>query len=296
MTRRARCETPARGKRGRGADLFGLGRRKPTVAVLRLNGAIGSVGPLRRGMNVQRLATAIQRAFSVKGLKAVALSVNSPGGSPVQSALIYRRIRDLANEKNVPVLVFVEDVAASGGYWLACAGDEIFADANSIVGSIGVVSGGFGFVEAIGKLGIERRVYTAGERKGMLDPFRPENEDDIAHLKTIQKDMHDSFIDLVKRRRGKKLKGDRLFTGEFWTGRKALELGLVDALGDLRTICRDRFGEKVRLVVIGERRSWFKRRFGLAGERAPHESWGIGLGAGLLAAVEERALWSRFGL
>ena len=286
----------ARRKRGAGAELFGLGRRKPTVAVLRLNGAIGNIGPLRRGMNIQRLAPAIQRAFSVKGLKAVALSVNSPGGSAVQSALIYRRIRDLANEKNVPVLVFVEDVAASGGYWLACAGDEIFADANSIIGSIGVVTGGFGFVEAIGKLGIERRVYTAGARKAMLDPFRPENEDDVAHLKTIQKDMHDSFIDLVQRRRGKKLKGDSLFTGEFWTGRKALELGLVDALGDMRSVCRDRFGEKVRLVVIGERRSWFKRRFGLAGERAPQESWGIALGAGLLAAVEERALWSRFGL
>lgn len=286
----------ARRKRGSGAELFGLGRRKPTVAVLRLNGAIGNIGPLRRGMNIQRLAPAIQRAFSVKGLKAVALSVNSPGGSAVQSALIYRRIRDLANEKNVPVLVFVEDVAASGGYWLACAGDEIFADANSIIGSIGVVTGGFGFVEAIGKLGIERRVYTAGARKAMLDPFRPENEDDVAHLKTIQKDMHDSFIDLVQRRRGKKLKGDSLFTGEFWTGRKALELGLVDALGDMRSVCRDRFGEKVRLVAIGERRSWFKRRFGLAGERAPQESWGIALGAGLLAAVEERALWSRFGL
>ena len=286
----------ARRKRGSGAELFGLGRRKPTVAVLRLNGAIGNIGPLRRGMNIQRLAPAIQRAFSVKGLKAVALSVNSPGGSAVQSALIYRRVRDLANEKNVPVLVFVEDVAASGGYWLACAGDEIFADANSIIGSIGVVTGGFGFVEAIGKLGIERRVYTAGARKAMLDPFRPENEDDVAHLKTIQKDMHDSFIDLVQRRRGKKLKGDDLFTGEFWTGRKALELGLVDALGDMRSVCRDRFGEKVRLVVIGERRSWFKRRFGLAGERAPQESWGIALGAGLLAAVEERALWSRFGL
>ncbi len=286
----------ARRKKGSGAELFGLGRRKPTVAVLRLNGAIGNIGPLRRGMNIQRLAPAIQRAFSVKGLKAVALSVNSPGGSAVQSALIYRRIRDLANEKNVPVLVFVEDVAASGGYWLACAGDEIFADANSIIGSIGVVTGGFGFVEAIGKLGIERRVYTAGARKAMLDPFRPENEDDVAHLKTIQKDMHDSFIDLVQRRRGKKLKGDSLFTGEFWTGRKALELGLVDALGDMRSVCRDRFGEKVRLVAIGERRSWFKRRFGLAGERAPQESWGIALGAGLLAAVEERALWSRFGL
>ncbi len=257
---------------------------------------IGGIGPLRRGMTIQRLAPAIQRAFSAKGLKAVALSVNSPGGSPVQSALIYRRIRDLANEKNVPVLVFVEDVAASGGYWLACAGDEIYADANSIIGSIGVVSGGFGFVEALQKLGIERRVYTAGERKGMLDPFRPENEDDVAHLKTIQKDMHDSFIDLVQRRRGKKLKGDDLFTGEFWTGRKALELGLVDALGDMRSVCRDRFGEKVRLVVIGERRGWLKRRFGLSGEWAPAESWGLAFGAGLLAAVEERALWSRFGL
>lgn len=277
-----------------------FGRRKPTVSVLRLNGVIGGVGPLRRGMSLQRLAGVIQRAFSVKGLKAVALSINSPGGSPVQSSLIYRRIRDLAAEKNVPVLVFVEDVAASGGYWLACAGDEIFADANSIVGSIGVVSGGFGFVEAIDKLGVERRVYTAGDRKAMLDPFKPENKADVAHLKSIQKDMHGSFIDLVRRRRGKKLKGDDLFTGEFWTGQRALELGLIDALGDLRTVCRDRFGEKVRLVVIGEKRGWLKRRFGLGtggdwrgGDR---DSWGAALGAGALSAVEERAMWSRFGL
>lgn len=281
-----------------------FGKRKPTVSVLRLNGVIGGGSPLRRGMSLQGLAGLIQRAFSMKGLKAVALSINSPGGSPVQSSLIYRRIRDLATEKNIPVLVFVEDVAASGGYWLACAGDEIYADENSIVGSIGVVSGGFGFVEAIKKLGVERRVYTAGERKAMLDPFRPENEADIAHLKSIQKDMHNSFIELVRRRRGKKLKGDDLFTGEFWTGQRALDLGLVDALGDLRTVCRDRFGEKVRLVVVGEKRGWLKRRFGLgppallgdtaaAGDR---ESWGTALGAGALSAVEERAMWSRFGL
>ncbi len=273
-----------------------FGRRKPSVAVLRLHGVIGGTGPLRRGLNIQRLAGPIRQAFSVKGLKAVALSVNSPGGSPVQSALIYRRIRDLAAEKNVPVLVFVEDVAASGGYWLACAGDEIHADANSIVGSIGVISGGFGFVGALERLGIERRVYAAGERKGMLDPFRPENPADVAHLATVQKEMHDSFIDLVRRRRGKKLKGERLFTGEFWTGRTALELGLVDALGDLRTVCRDRFGDKVRLVAVGERRGWLKRRFGVAGGGEPQEPWGAALGTGLLAAVEERAHWSRFGL
>jgi len=273
-----------------------FGRRKPTVTVLRLNGVIGGAGPLRRGMSLQNMAGLIQRAFSIKGLKAVALSINSPGGSPVQSSLIYRRIRDLAQEKNVPVLVFVEDVAASGGYWLACAGDEIYADANSIVGSIGVVSGGFGFVEAIKKIGIERRVYTAGERKAMLDPFRPEDEKDIAHLRTIQQDMHTSFIDLVKRRRGKKLKGDNLFTGEFWTGKTAIDLGLVDALGDLRTVCRDRFGEKVKLVVVGEKRGWLRRRFGLAGGGPSGTSWGLELGAGALAAVEERAIWSRFGL
>lgn len=269
--------------------------------MLRLNGVIGGGGPLRRGMSLQGMAGLIQRAFSMKGLKAVALSINSPGGSPVQSSLIYRRIRDLATEKNIPVLVFVEDVAASGGYWLACAGDEIYADANSIVGSIGVVSGGFGFVEAIKKLGVERRVYTAGERKAMLDPFRPEDEEDIAHLKSIQKDMHASFIDLVRRRRGKKLKGDDLFTGEFWTGQRALDLGLVDALGDLRSVCRDRFGEKVRLVVVGEKRGWLKRRFGfgppaLLGAGSDHESWGTALGAGAMSAVEERAMWSRFGL
>lgn len=273
-----------------------FGRLKPKVAVLRLNGVIGGFGPLRRGMSLQSMASMIQRAFSMKGLKAVALSINSPGGAPVQSSLIYRRIRDLAQEKNVPVLVFVEDVAASGGYWLACAGDEIYADSNSIVGSIGVVSSGFGFVEAIRRIGVERRVYTAGKHKAMLDPFRPENERDVAHLRTIQEDMHTSFIDLVKRRRGKKLKGDNLFTGEFWTGKRALDLGLVDAIGDLRTVCRDRFGEKVRLVVVGEKRGWLKRGFGLVGTETSGSSWGFDLGAGALASMEERALWSRFGL
>jgi len=264
--------------------------------VLRLNGVIGGFGPLRRGMSLQSMAGVSQRALSMKGLKAVALSINSPGGAPVQSSLIYRRIRDLAQEKNVPVLVFVEDVAASGGYWLACAGDEIYADSNSIVGSIGVVSSGFGFVEAIKKIGIERRVYTAGKHKAMLDSFRPEDERDVAHLRTIQEDMHTSFIDLVKRRRGKKLNGDNLFTGEFWTGKRALDLGLVDAIGDLRTVCRDRFGEKVRLVVVGEKRGLLKRGFGLVGAETYTSSWGFDLGAGALASVEERALWSRFGL
>ena len=185
---------------------MGLFSKRPVVAVVRLNGVIGQMGPLRGGLSLRGLAGIIERAFRQKRLKAVALAINSPGGSPVQSSLIHARIRALAEERDIPVLVFCEDVAASGGYWLACAGDEIYANENSIVGSIGVVSAGFGFVELIKKLGVERRVYTAGEKKAALDPFRPESPDDIARLKSIQIDMHDSFKELVRRRRGKRLR------------------------------------------------------------------------------------------
>jgi signal peptide peptidase SppA len=266
----------------------------PVVSVLRLSGTIGGMGPLRRGLNVATLGPQIERAFKAPRLKAVALAVNSPGGSPVQSALIGARIRALAEEKEIPVVAFAEDVAASGGYWLACAADEIYADENSIIGSIGVISAGFGFPELLAKMGVERRVHASGERKGMLDPFRAEDPDDIAHLESIQSDIHQSFKDHVKRRRGGRLKAEEaeLFNGAFWSGRRARELGLVDGLGDLRGIMRERFGEKVRFRWIdGPRRHWLAR---------------LGLGAGppdlgasaasLLAAAEERALWSRYGL
>lgn len=282
-----------------------LRRPRPEVAVLRLSGVIGGFGPLRSGMSLNSLESLIERAFSQPRLRAVALVVNSPGGSPSQSALIAQRVRDLAEEKEVPVLAFCEDVAASGGYWLACAADEIFVQPTSIVGSIGVITSGFGFPELLEKVGVERRVYTAGEHKSTLDPFRPENPDDVARLKALQLELHGVFKEMVRDRRGHRLKADEetLFSGEFWAGGKAVELGLADSLGELRQVLRDRFGKRVRLRRIqGPKR--LLRRLGLGRGRADSAlaAWGGGLpqpedwAAGLLAAVEERALWSRFGL
>ena len=274
----------------------------PIVSVLRLSGVIGQMGPLRQGLTLAGMAGLIERAFAPKKQAAVALIVNSPGGSPVQSALIAKRIRDLAAEKNVPVFAFCEDAAASGGYWLACAADEIWADESSILGSIGVVSSGFGAHEFIQRHGIERRLYTAGDRKILLDPFSPEREDGVAHLKAIQADVHDSFKQMVRARRGARLNGpeEELFSGAFWAGRRALELGLIDGIGDMRTILRGRFGEKVRLRVVQEDRRWF-RRLGFRVESVPGLASLPGqiaseLPSATLAAVEERALWSRIGL
>lgn len=273
---------------------------RPVVAVLRLSGVIGQVGPLRAGLSLARLAPAIERAFSLPRVKAVALAINSPGGSPVQSSLIARRIRQLAAEKNVPVVAFAEDVAASGGYWLACAADEIYADASSIVGSIGVIAATFGFAELIEKAGVKRRIYTAGEHKSMLDPFQPEKPEDVARLKAIQADIHAGFQAWVRERRGDRLRGaaEELFSGEFWTGRRALELGLVDGIDDLRSAMRRRFGDDVRLKLIGGERSWLRRRFfsssdlDEAGPSFLPASWA----EDLLAAVEARLWWNRFGL
>src|SRR5215469_12187803 len=267
----------------------------PTVAVLRLTGAIGIGG--RRGLSLAGKASLIERAFALTNLAAVALAINSPGGSPVQSALLYRRIRQLADEKNLPVLAFAEDVAASGGYWLALAADEIYAEEASILGSIGVVSAGFGFAELLRRVGINRRLYTAGDNKSLLDPFLREDPRDIERLGQIQRDIHQSFKDLVRARRGEKLKGEEaaLFSGDVFTGRAALAHGLIDGIGDLRGVLRNRFGDKVRLRLVEERR----RRFGL-----PYPLFTPVRGAGsagealgdLVAAVEERLLWRRFGL
>ena len=278
----------------------------PVVAVLRLSGIIGQLGPLRTGLTLAGLAEAIERAFSLRRLKAVALAINSPGGSAVQSALICGRIRALAEENEVPVFAFAEDVAGSGGYWLALAGDEIFADEASIIGSVGVVFKSFGLAEAIGRLGIERRVYTAGEKKSLLDPFTPEDPDDVARIEAIQGDVHESFKAMVRARRQGKLKAaeEELFSGAFWSGRRALELGLIDGIGDLRTVMRERFGDEVRLRVVTPGRPWFKRRFGPglgsrhwdASSPAGDPSLGAELVAGVISAIEERALWSRFGL
>ncbi|MEO1748857.1 MAG: S49 family peptidase, partial [Pseudomonadota bacterium] len=240
---------------------------KVTVPVVRLLGMIATGGtPFDRSLSLASCAQQLERAFKVKEAPAVALSVNSPGGSPVQSRLIYKRIRDLAAEHEKEVLVFCEDVAASGGYMIACAGDEIYADPSSIVGSIGVISAGFGFVEALEKLGVERRVYAAGKNKSTLDPFQPAKKEDIALIKDLQLEIHDVFIDLVKQSRGEKLADDgELFTGRFWTGEKAQSLGLIDDLGDMRAVIKSRFGDKAELELITQPRGLLGRRSGAGG-------------------------------
>src|SRR6267142_3124961 len=278
-----------------------LRRGAAVVPVVRLSGLIGAVTPLRPGMTLAGVARTLERAFATKHAKAVALVINSPGGSPVQSRQIYLRIRQLAAEKKLPVLVFVEDVAASGGYMIACAGDEIICDPSSILGSIGVVGGSFGLQELIKKIGVERRLYTAGEHKAMLDPFLPEDPDDVARLKAIQREIHAIFIALVKGSRGVHLKGsdDVLFTGEYWAGETSVSLGLADAIGDIRSTLRARYGEKVLTPVIAPASGMLA---GLLGRRSPGAGSlaaldGIGaLPDGLISALETRAIWAKFGL
>ncbi|CAM5763434.1 peptidase S49 [Labrys miyagiensis] len=271
-------------------------RRTPVVAVLPLSGAIGAAARFGGGLSMSRLEKVIDSAFAVKGVKAVALVVNSPGGSPAQSHLIMRRIRALAEEKKLPVYAFVEDIAASGGYMIACAADEIVADPASILGSIGVVSASFGFDKLIDKIGVERRVHTAGRSKTLLDPFRPEKAEDVERLTALQKDIHDMFIALVRERRGDRLKADddTLFTGEFWLAPRAIELGLADAIGDVRSVMRGRFGEKTRFKTVTEPRGFLSRRLGFGTRFSAAES--EQLTEGILAALEGRAIRARFGL
>ena len=274
-------------------NLERLWRRGPVVSVLRFEGVI-MPRQRRGGLSLASHAGAIEKAFRASGLVAVAIVVNSPGGSPVQSALLYRRIRQLADEKHVPVIAFAEDVAASGGYWLALAGDEIFTEETSLIGSIGVISAGFGFYQLLGRLGIERRLHTAGERKSLLDPFLPENPSDVARLTELQQDIHRSFKDHVRRRRAGKIDetDESLFTGDVLTGRMAMDRGLVDGIGELRTVMRTRYGDKVRLRPISadRRRLPFLSRLPFAG-REP-----VSLVAELADWLETRLLWARFGL
>ena len=267
--------------------LPGGSKDAPIIPVVRLTGTIGKTGRLQTGLNMQGVAGPLAKAFSFKKAPAVALVIDSPGGSPVQSHLIFKRIRALAAEKEKIVLVFVEDVAAS-------AGDEIIVDPSSIVGSIGVISAGFGFVEAIGKLGIERRVYTAGENKAVLDPFQPEKKDDVERLKALQEEVHEMFVDLVKSRRGDVLTDDPdLFTGLFWSGKRAVSLGLADRLGDLRGVLQEKFGEKVRMKVIATEKSFFGRRLSFgAGIAAPLAETVLEAGLGEL---DDRAMRARYG-
>lgn len=275
-------------------------RDAAVVPVVRLSGVIGAVTPLRPGLTLAGIAKTLERAFATKHAKAVALVINSPGGSPVQSRQIYLRIRQLAAEKKLPVLVFVEDVAASGGYMIACAGDEIFCDPSSILGSIGVVGGSFGFQELIKKIGVERRLYTAGEHKAMLDPFLPENRDDVARVKALQREIHAIFIALVKESRGNRLKGADgvLFTGEYWAGETSVSLGLADSIGDIRSTLRARFGEKVLTPVIAPASGMLA---GLLGRKSPGAGSlalmeGIpGLPDEVISALETRAIWAKFG-
>ena len=270
----------------------------PVVPVVRLTGIIGFSTPLRPGLTLASVAKPLDRAFAWPNARAVALLINSPGGSAVQSHLIFQRVRQLSAEKERPVFAFVEDVAASGGYMIACAADEIFADPSSIVGSIGVIGASFGFTKLIEKIGIERRIYTAGVNKAMLDPFLPENPEHVARLKAIQEQIHTAFIGLVRSRRGAKLNGadDDLFTGEYWAAEKGLELGLVDRIGDLRSVMRQRYGEKVETPLVSAKSGLFGRA-----------SQGVGTGLGelldrpgltdeLISSLEARAIWGRYGL
>lgn len=269
----------------------------PVIPIIRLNGAIGASSGVRAGgLSLAGVEQALAKAFAVKKAPAVALIINSPGGAAVQSHLIFKRIRALAEEKGKKVIVAVEDVAASGGYMIAAAGDEIVVDASSIVGSIGVLFSGFGFTGLIDKLGIERRVHTAGQSKAMLDPFRPEKDEDVARLKSMQNDVHAGFIALVKSRRPQLGDNPDLFTGAFWSGARAVELGLADRVGDLRQVLRERYGEKVRVLVIPTQRTgWLRRRLGMG---AGYESQGLvaAIADRVIAVIEERLLWNRFGL
>ncbi|HWM47350.1 MAG TPA: S49 family peptidase [Xanthobacteraceae bacterium] len=268
----------------------------PVVPVVRLSGVIGFSTPLRPGLTLAGTANLLDKAFKMRGAKAVALVINSPGGSAAQSHLIHARIRSLAVEKKLPVIAFVEDVAASGGYMIACAADEIVCDPSSIVGSIGVVGASFGFDEAIKKLGIQRRVYTAGEHKVMLDPFQPEKPEEVARLLAIQQQIHGNFIDLVKASRGSRLTGPEktLFSGEYWVASTALGYGLIDRMGEVRSVLRERYGEDVLMPLVATARGLFGRLFPATDN--PDLGMRSGVADEVVSAIEARALWARFGL
>ena len=245
---------------------FGIGGSKPVVAIFRLEGVIGKISSVKSGLTLNSLNKLIERMFKIDKLDAVCLIINSPGGSPVQAEIIANRIINLAKEKEVPVYSFVEDVAASGGYWLACAGEKIFVSQSSIVGSIGVISSGFGFHEAIEKLGVERRVYTEGKTKSVLDPFKPAKDSDIKIIKKIQKDIHEHFTNTVKTRRGGRLtqNDDILFNGEFWSGQTAVDFGLADGINDVYSFIKEKFGDNVKVEHIEHKQSWLKKRLGMS--------------------------------
>ncbi|WP_417623444.1 S49 family peptidase [Paremcibacter congregatus] len=265
--------------------------RPPVVAILPLEGVIGSGSRFSSGLNLAGVEDKIKQAFEVGNVKAVALAVNSPGGSPVQSELIMRRIQRLSEEKDIPVYAFAEDVAASGGYLISLAAKEIYAHEASIVGSIGVISAGFGFHKAIEKVGVERRVYAAGDNKSVLDPFQPEKENDVKLLKEMQKDIHEFFKNLVKESRGDRLKGTQkvMFSGQFWAGKEALKLGLIDGVGDIHGVMKEKLGDKTKFKRIKDEKGFIKGLLGMRGDKSR-------ISDEILATLETRSVWSRYGL
>tara|TARA_A100001011_G_scaffold381109_1_gene449240 strand:+ start:95 stop:907 length:813 start_codon:yes stop_codon:yes gene_type:complete len=270
--------------------MFWIFKKKKVVPHVRLTGIIGSAGRFKQGMDLYSQQEILKKAFSFKKAKHVAISINSPGGSPVQSHLIYSYIRQLAEETNTKVIIFAEDVAASGGYFIACAGDEIYANSSSIIGSIGVISASFGFKEMIKKIGIERRIYTAGKNKSTLDPFVGEKEEDVQRLKKLQLELHGDFIKVVEKSRGKKLKDpekNNLFTGEFWSGSTALKLGLIDGIGNADQVIKEKFGKDVIIKKFEKQKSFFARKLSSSIENQVEN---------LANTLEEKAIWQRFGL
>ena len=270
--------------------MFKLFKKKTIIPHVRLTGVIGNAGRFNKGMDLAGQQDILKKAFSIKKVKHVAISINSPGGSPVQSHLIYSYIRQLADKKKIKVLIFAEDVAASGGYLISCAGDEIYANSSSIIGSIGVISASFGFKELIKKMGIERRIYTAGKNKSTLDPFMDENEEDVKRLKDIQLELHADFIKVVETSRGKKLKDpekNNIFTGEFWTGASALKLGLIDGIGNADQILKEKFGEEVVIKKFEKQKSWLGRKLSASVE---------GQLSNTLNSIEDKSVWQKFGL
>ena len=270
--------------------MFSIFKKKTVVPHVRLTGVIGSAGRFKQGLDLAGQKEILKKAFSFKKIKNVAISINSPGGSPVQSHLIYSYIRQLADKKKIKVIIFAEDVAASGGYLISCAGDEIYANSSSIIGSIGVISASFGFKELIKKIGIERRVYTAGKNKSTLDPFVDEKEEDIKRLKSIQLELHADFIKVVENSRGSKLKDpekNNIFTGEFWTGSSALKLGLIDGIGNAEQVLKEKFGEKVIIKNLEKQKGFIAKRLS-SSTQSPIDSF--------VNILEEKSIWYKFGL
>ena len=268
--------------------MFSFFKKKKIVAHIKLNGVIGNVGRFKQGLDFSGQEEIIEKAFSLKKAKAVAITINSPGGSPVQSRLIYSFIREQAKKNKMKVFVFAEDVAASGGYLIACAGDEIYANSSSIIGSIGVIYSSFGFTELIKKIGVERRVHTAGKNKSILDPFQEEKKEDIERLKNIQLDLHKDFIEIVEKSRGSKLKKTEveLFSGEFWSGRKAKDLGLIDEVGDANQILREKYGEDVVIKKFEKSKSWLSKKLSSSNDHVDQ----------FANILDEKSVWQRYGL